>query len=251
MSARFIGKGDVPVDDPTLIEGLPGLGLVASIAVDRITTQLELAQVGSIDADEFPQVATYEDGQVRDLVRVYAGESPDVMTLQSDLALPTESFVPLAECVFGDLTPAFERVVLLAGIAARKESERGEVYGVATTEAMRERLQASDIQLAENVGLIGGTTGALAKYCYHNDIPTVVLLVKSHPYMPDLQAARAVIEHALEPFVEFDIDTTELEEQAEAIRQQKQQVAEQMQALRQQEQEQEGARRPAGPSMYY
>jgi uncharacterized protein len=43
--------------EPILIEGLPGRGLVASIAVDRITDQPELEQHGSIRSDSFPPVA--------------------------------------------------------------------------------------------------------------------------------------------------------------------------------------------------
>jgi uncharacterized protein len=42
-----------------------------------------------------------------------------------------------------------------------------------------------------------------------------------------------VIEDALEPLVAFDIDTSELQEQAEEIAKQKQQVAQQLQQMMQ------------------
>ena len=57
--------------------------------------------------------------------------------------------------------------------------------------------------------------------------PAAVLIVESHPYLPDPGAAQAVIENALEPLVDFDIDTSELEKQAEEIQQRMQQIAEQ------------------------
>jgi uncharacterized protein len=65
------------------------------------------------------------------------------------------------------------------------------------------------------------------------------------PYIPDPAAARAVIEEALEPLVEFDIATQELDEQAEQIQEQKQQIALQLQQY-QQQQDQE----TAIPGMY-
>jgi uncharacterized protein len=77
-------------------------------------------------------------------------------------------------------------------------------------------------------------------------VPAVALVVRSNPYIPDPGAARAVIEDALEPLVEFDIDTQELLERAEEIQRRKQQVAEQLQQYQQQQQPE----RPQGPSMY-
>ena len=81
--------------------------------------------------------------------------------------------------------------------------------------------------------MIGGVTGALVNDCYHADIPVAVLIVRSNPYIPDPSAARDVIEEALEPLVEFDIDTEELLEQAEEIQRQKQQIAELLQQYQQ------------------
>ena len=61
--------------------------------------------------------------------------------------------------------------------------------------------------------------------CYHADIPTTALVVKAYPFLPDLEAARAVIEKALEPLVDFEIDTRSLQEEADEIRQRLEQVA--------------------------
>ena len=51
---EFERSTDLAAESPTLIEGLPGLGLVASIAVDQITKQLDMEQHGTIVSDEFP-----------------------------------------------------------------------------------------------------------------------------------------------------------------------------------------------------
>jgi uncharacterized protein len=236
-STRFEKTTELTAESPTLIEGLPGLGLVASIAVDQITEQLDLEQHGTIVSDDFPPVAAFDQGRVRDAVRVYAGENPAVMTLQSDVPIPPNAVESLSQCVLGDIAQEFDQAIFLAGAPAESESQIGEIVGVATTDRLEAELTDADITLANGSGVIGGVTGALLADCYYEDVPAAVLIVRSNPYIPDPGAARAVIEEALEPLVEFDIDTQELLEQAEEIQAQKQQIAEQLQQYQQQQQQ--------------
>jgi uncharacterized protein len=233
-TTSFEKKTDLPAESPTLIEGLPGLGLVASIAVDQITKQLDLSEYGTIVSDDFPPVAAFSEGRVRDAVRVYAGADPAVMTLQSDIPIPPDAISSLSQCVLSDLAEKFDRAIFLAGAPAESEEQVGEVIGVATTDELEGALTGAGIELAADSGVIGGVTGALLADCYHEGVPAAVLIVRSNPYIPDPAAARAVIEEALEPLVEFDIDTQELLEQAEEIQRQKRQIAEQLQQYQQQ-----------------
>ncbi|WP_254829327.1 proteasome assembly chaperone family protein [Haloglomus salinum] len=236
-TASFERKTAFDAASPTLIEGLPGLGMVASIAVDQITTQLDLDHHGSIQSAALPSVAAFADGRVRDMVRVYAGADPPVMTLQSDIPIPPNAAAALSRTVYQDLAEEFERAVFLAGAPAESEAQLGEVVGVATSDETEAELRDAGIELAEESGSIGGITGALVADCYAHDVPASVLIVRCDPRLPDPNAAQSVIENALEPLVDFDIDTSELEEQAQQIQQQKQQIAKQLQQLRQQQQE--------------
>ncbi|MFB6131482.1 MAG: proteasome assembly chaperone family protein [Salinigranum sp.] len=247
-SATYEQLTQLEASSPTLIEGLPGHGLVASIAVDQIIRQLGLKHHGNIVSDDFPPVVTYQDGLVHDLVRVYAGTDPDVLTLQSDLALPPSSFEPLARCVIGDVAEEFERAIFLTGVPAESESRIGDVAGVATTEEMRDDLDAVGVARAEDPGLIGGITGAIVKECYHADVPAIVLVVRSHPLLPDPGAAQHVIEEALEPLVDFDIDTTELREQADEIQEQLKQLSQQYQQMLQEHQQSQ--QQQSSPAMF-
>ncbi|SFC61469.1 uncharacterized protein SAMN05444422_11222 [Halobiforma haloterrestris] len=235
-SASFEQVAQVPAESPTLIEGLPGHGLVASIAVDQITDQLGLEHYGNVASDAFPPVVTFEDGLVQDLVRVYAGENPAVMTLESDLALPPQAFEPLAECVLEELADDFERAIFLAGAPAQSEERLGEVTGVATNDEIRTDLVDAGITVPEEPGLVGGITGTLVRECFQADVPAALLIVRSHPFLPDPGAAKSVIENALEPLVDFDIDTTALDEQADEIQQRMQQVAKQYQQMAEEQQ---------------
>jgi len=219
----------------TLIEGLPGHGLVASIIVDRITEQLDLEYHGVIRSDAFPPVTSFDDGLVQDTVRIYAGEGSGVMTLKSDIPIPTDAAPALSDCVIDEYAAACRRAVFLAAAPAQSEEQRGNVTGLGTNEAMKEELVEAGIEIAPDAGVVGGVTGSLVNACYQADVPAMLLLVRADPSVPDPRAAKAVIEQALEPLVEFELETAPLEEEAERIQERKAQIAEQLQAAQQAE----------------
>lgn len=234
MSESAVGferASAVDAESPTLIEGFPGLGLVASIAVDQITKQLGLEYYGEIRCDSLPPVASFDDGRFQDLLRVYAGEDPSVMTLRSDLMIPPDAIREVSQCTLNDLSPQFDRAIFIAGAPANSEEEVGDVRAACTTDDIRGDLESAGIEFAEESGLIGGITGALLMECYREGIPAAALIVKARPNIPDPGAAQALIESSLEPLVEFDIDTTELQEQADQIQEQLQQVVQQYQQM--------------------
>lgn len=229
VPCTFHREGERQSDAPTLIEGLPGHGLVASIAVDQIRSQLNLGHYGGIRSEDVPPILSFRDGRVRDTVRVYSGADPDLLILQSDVPLPPKTFRPFSKCVLQDLAEEIGRGIFLAAGPAHSEDKHGDIIGVATTEEIEDDLKAAGVPLADDEGLVGGVTGALVDECYRREIPAALLLVHANPHLPDPEAARKIIEQALEPLVEFDISTSELTEQAQQIQRRKEQIAQQVQ----------------------
>lgn len=222
---------DQELSDHTLIEGMPGHGLVAAIAVDQITKQLQLDQYGNIYSQSFPPVVTFEKGIVQDLVRVYFSDSPPIMTLESDLALPPKAFEPLSTCMLEELADSINKAIFLAGAPAETEDDLGTVRGIGTTPAMIRELEAVNIPIAQEHGVVGGITGAMVRACYRANVPAMLLIVYAHPHIPDPGAARSVIEKALEPLVDFEIDTTDLKNRAAEIQEQMHRIAKQFEEL--------------------
>ncbi|MFC3957835.1 proteasome assembly chaperone family protein [Halovivax cerinus] len=251
-SAAYEQLADFSGQEPTLIEGLPGHGLVASIAVDLLNDQLDLSHCGNITSEAFPPVATFDEGLVQDLVRVYGCGEPSVMTLQSDLTIPESAYEPLSECVIEDVANEIGKAIFIAAAPASSEAQLGSVTGIATTDAIRDELEAADIPVADERGVVGGVTGALVRACYQADVPAALLVVRAHPQLPDPGSAKAVIENALEPLVDFEVDTTPLDEQAEEIQQRMKQVASQFQQAQRKGQggDEEQSFRSKGSGMY-
>jgi uncharacterized protein len=230
-AARLEVVTETDATAPTFIDGVPGLGLVALIATEQVRKQLGLSHHADIVSRRFPRVATFEDGALREPVRVYAGNDPEVMVLRSDVVFPPRSYTPLADCLLEDLADEFERAIFLAGAPAQTESEHGRVTGVANTDGLREELGVAGIELETAPGGVGEATGALATEFHRAGVPTALLVAKTTPYQPDPTAARSLIEEGLEPIVEIDVDTTELRKQEDEIRREMRQMADQMQEM--------------------
>ncbi|MFB6196749.1 MAG: proteasome assembly chaperone family protein [Halobacteriaceae archaeon] len=162
-----------PVDtkSTTLIEGLPGHGLVASIVVDQITDQLGLNYHAVIRSEEFPRVSSFNDGLVQDTVRIYAGDDPSVMTLKSDIPIPTDAASALSDCIINEFAAECQRAVFLAAAPAQNEESRGQVIGLGTNQAMKDDLITAGVDIASDAGVVGGITGALVNACYQADLP--------------------------------------------------------------------------------
>lgn len=210
----------------TLIEGLPGHGMVAAIAVDQIVRQLGLTQFGSVTSDEHFPVVSYANGRIRDSIRVCGKSSPPILTIQSGVAIPPPAFGPLSNLLLEELRDSLERAIFLVEKPAPERDGDSAVSGVASTDELETELEETGIPLDEE-GLVVGPTGALASKFAREGVPTVILVVEAglNPFLPNPSASQTLIEDALEPLVDFDIDTTELEEQADTIQKEMQDLA--------------------------
>ena len=222
---------ELDLDEPALIEGLPGVGLVGKIATDHVVETLDMENVGSITCDGLPKIAIYgeESRAVHPPVRLYADSSRDLLALQSD--------VPVSR----DLSPDFARVVTdwvsevgaiplyLSGLP-EEDQEPGSVpsvFGISTGDGAA-TLDEYGIGMPPERGAIGGPTGALVNQAAQDGIDSYGIIVESDPKFPDPAAARQLIVKAIEPLADISVETQNLVDRAEEIREQKERLAKRM-----------------------
>lgn len=231
--ARVRVESDPSVDSPTLVEGLPGVGLVGNITTDHLVDTFEMDYVASIECDAIPPVAIYDEADRTALppVRLYADEDRDLLALQSDVPLSREASTDFAACFTRWLDDRNATPLYLSGIPDedRDASTLPEVFGIATGEAPASHLDDHDIDTPPERGLVGGPTGALIKNATENGIDAAGLVVESDPQFPDPAAAKRLIDQAIEPLADVDVPTDDLVDRAEEIREQKKRLAKAMQ----------------------
>jgi len=230
MSGIDVLRDDVALDEPTLVEGLPGVGLVGKLAADHLIETFEMVHYADVHCEGLPPVTTYATGD-RELatpVRLYADPARDLLVLQSDVPVSPGAALEFADCLGGWSVDAEVTALYLSGIGReREEGVTPELYGVGTGDGS-ERLGAVDIDPPTEPGLISGPTGALLNHALRTDATAIGLVVEATPRFPDPEAAAHLLDAGIGPLLDVEIPVAELTEHAAEIRQAKQRLAEQM-----------------------
>ncbi|MBX0285968.1 proteasome assembly chaperone family protein [Haloarcula salinisoli] len=229
MAHVEVHRDDIELDAPTLVEGLPGVGLVGKLAADHLVEAFDMVHYGTARCEGLPEIAVYSDGEpdVRGPVRLYADPERDLLVLQSDAPVSPEAAESFAGCMVEwfrseDVTPLF-----LSGMPAERNDEPS-LYGIATGDGAG-LLAEADVPTPTESGAITGPTGALVHEAQRVGLTGVGLVVEADPQFPDPEAAGALLEAGVGPLTGVEVDTATLADQAEEIRQAKAQLAQQMQ----------------------
>jgi len=220
---------EVDLDAPTLVEGLPGVGLVGKLAADHLVEAFDMVHYGTARCDGLPEIAVYSEGDptVRSPVRLYADPDRELLVLQSDAPVSPEAAESFAGCIVDWFREQAVTPVFCSGMPSERETAPS-VYGVATGDGAS-LLSDAGIDAPAESGAITGPTGALVHETGRVGLTSVGLVVEADPQFPDPEAAAALLAEGIGPLTDTEVDTASLAEQAEEIRQTKAQLAQQMQ----------------------
>jgi uncharacterized protein len=231
MSGIDVLRDDVSLDEPTLVEGLPGVGLVGKLATDHLVETFEMVHYANVHCDGLPPVTTYTTGD-RELatpVRLYADAERDLLALQSDVPVSPGAALEFATCLGRWSADAEVTALYLSGIGReREEGATPALYGVGTGEGS-DRLADVGIDPPTESGLISGPTGALLSHALDTGATAIGLVVEATPQFADPEAAARLLEDGIGPLLDTEIPVAELVDHAEEIRVAKRRLAERMQ----------------------
>ncbi|QLH84446.1 proteasome assembly chaperone family protein [Halosimplex pelagicum] len=229
MAHVQVHREEIEFDEPTLIEGLPGVGLVGKIAADHLVDALDMTYYASCRCEGLPEVAVFgEDDPTYDPpVRIYADEERDLLALQSDVPVSPNVADDFAACLTRWLGERDATALYVSGLPAEKEGVPS-LYGVANGDATH-LLDDHGIAPPTESGVISGPTGALLYEADRTDLDALGLVVEANRNFPDPEAARVVLLDGVGPIAGVDVDTEHLVEQAEEISQARENLAKRMQ----------------------
>jgi uncharacterized protein len=221
---------EVSLDEPTLVEGFPGVGLVGKIATDHMIEAHEMTHYANVHCDGLPRVAVYreENRALTTPVRLYADAENDVVALRSDVPVNPGAATEVAGCLESWFAETATFPIFLSGLGKEKGEEPPAIYGVATGEG-GEALDRAEVEDPPEAGLVSGPTGAMLAEALERDRDAVGLVVESDPQFPDPEAARVLIRNGIDPIAGTETPTDGLVDQASEIREAKQAFAERMQ----------------------
>jgi uncharacterized protein (TIGR00162 family) len=211
------------LNDPVLIEGLPGIGFVANIAALHLIKELKAVRFGQIFSSSFQDFAiTAEDGSARSpMNELYYAKNPDggrdfIIWYGNTQALTTVGQYELVGKVLDICTDlGCKFVISIGGFKKEEVQPIPAIYTTATDlETMQQALDLGTKVMTGHVFGIAGLTVGLARV---RELKGFSLLVDTLGMDPDVNAA----EHAiimLQKYLKFNIDLSGIDQSGEEIK---------------------------------
>ncbi|NHV96632.1 MAG: proteasome assembly chaperone family protein [Thaumarchaeota archaeon] len=214
---KIVERDGVKFSNPVVIEGLPDVGLVGTIAATHMVELLGLEQVAHFESNLFPPIMVMHKGVLTDPVRILGNEKLLVVT--SEIAIPPVAIYPLASVLVDWLSAKGARLVVsLTGFPEqnRLDIDKPLVFGVGNMEQSVNLLKEKGVEVMSE-GFIAGIYALILKYCMVKKIPAITLMAQAFPNYPDPGAAAQVLQ-VLNNILGLNVSVDPLLEKADEIK---------------------------------
>jgi uncharacterized protein (TIGR00162 family) len=219
MKETYIREfAEIHPNNPILIEGLPGLGLVGKIALRYLIKQLKAKKIAYLYSPHFPYfVLVNKKGNVR-LLRgaFYYYQNPkgnDIILFTGDSQSQTiEGQYEIADRMLDFSEKHGVKTIATIGGYRMEPKEKPKVFIAATSQDVLNKALQGGATLSASGSPIVGTAGLILGLAKFKKIDALCLLGETRGYLPDPQAAKSVLE-VLKLTFNFDLDLAGLNEE--------------------------------------
>ncbi|OYT27432.1 MAG: proteasome assembly chaperone family protein [Candidatus Altiarchaeales archaeon ex4484_96] len=206
------------LNNPVLIEGLPGIGLVGKLAGDHLLDELGGVKLAEINSYYLPpQVNILEDNTV-ELVNMslyyWKNDKSDILLLLGGFqGLTPESQYRLSDKTLDIAVElGVNKIFTLGGLGTGNITQNPRVYGAATSKKFVDELGKHGV-VFRGSGAIFGASGLLLGLGLSRGIEAACLMGETHGQIIDAKSAEAVLK-VLTSILGIDVDMTKLAEKA-------------------------------------
>jgi uncharacterized protein (TIGR00162 family) len=209
----------IELNNPILIEGLPGLGLVGKIATRYLVKQLKAQKFAYLYSPHFPYfVLVDKKGSVRLLRGTFYfwknnKSDGDLILFTGDSQAQTiEGQYEISDAILNFAQKHNAKMVITVGGYRMEVKDKPKVIVSATeTELLNKALQAGAIVSPAGSPIVG-TAGLILGMSRFKKIAALCLLGETRGYLPDPKAAKSVLE-VLQSLVRIDLNLAGLDEE--------------------------------------
>ncbi|ELZ44883.1 hypothetical protein C463_08002 [Halorubrum californiense DSM 19288] len=212
------------LDDPVLIEGLPGVGHVGKLAAEHLLEEFDGELVRRVYATEFPPQVSVDDEGVAELTcaefHAVETDGADLLVLTGDHQAGSNEGHYRLTSTFLDVAEEFgaERAFALGGVPTGELVEEYTVLGAVSDGALVDDLEDAGVEFRadEPAGGIVGVSGLVLGLGGRRGFDAACLMGETSGYLVDPKSARAVLE-TLEAVLDMSVDYESLEDRAEEM----------------------------------
>lgn len=209
----------VDLNNPILIEGLPGLGLVGKIAIRYLVKWLKAEKLAYIYSPHFPYfVLVSKKGNVRLLRGTFyfwknKNRKNDLVLFTGDSQAQTiEGQYEISNSILGFASKCNVKTIITIGGYRMEAKDKPKVVAAATSQELLHKAQQAGAEISPTGSPIVGTAGLILGLSHFMKIDALCLLGETRGYLPDPKSAKSVLE-VLQSLLGFEVSLAGLDEE--------------------------------------
>lgn len=225
LETKIIETEEVELNNPIILEGLPGIGFVGKIVIDQIVKQLDAKKFAELHSDYFPpQVIMKKDGIIEHMkneffyLKDFGEDKQDVILLTGNSqGSDFEGQIIISKVLMNYFEEKnAKKIFTLGGLGTGEMIEKSKVFVAGNDkELLDEILEIDNSHIRKDEGgAIVGASGLLLYYAQEKGIDAACLMGETPGFYIDPSAAKEVL-LVLFKILKFEIDLEELNEQVE------------------------------------
>lgn len=235
------GKGQIPevavvetektkLEQPLVILGFAGAGLVGGIAVSHIIEELDMKEIAHVRSRYMPPAVVFMEGKLRHPFRIYSDDGGKLAAVVCEVPLRSDGSYPIATTLLDWAEEKnVKELVILEGAPVRGLPKKRRSFCAAEPEKRKE-CEEKGVKMV-SAGVIRGIAGSVLNECLTRKITGVAFLVPALAFMPDPEGAATLI-RTINKVYGLDVNTERLLEKAEDIKQKLEEVAQRRRKMR-------------------
>jgi uncharacterized protein len=257
-----VRRSKIKLNNPILIAGLPGPGLVGSISTSHIIEQLHMHQIACVESEFIVPGVIYIGGRIRHPFRLYSNQEGNVCVLVCEAPIMIHGIHSVLDTVVKWVKDNEVReVIVLEGIPVEgipDSSRRPMVLSSDIREDNNDSLYKDDTEekkdyssSSSNTTFIAGISGGLLSSCLSNGIACKALLIPTSSGIPDPEGAAILIEsisNITDNYLLKRIDARQLREKGAIL---KRRMIDTIRAVREQQSREHQEQSPTGGQVIY
>lgn len=220
MKETFIKQLEkVDLNNPILIEGLPGLGLVGKIAIRYLVKGLKAEKLAYIYSPHFPYfVLVSKKGNVRLLRGTFyfwknKNRKNDFIFFTGDSQAQTiEGQYEISDSILSFASKCNVKTIITIGGYRMEAKDKPKVVAAATSQELLTRALQAGAEISPAGSPIVGTAGLILGLSHFKNIDALCLLGETRGYLPDPKSAKSVLE-VLQSLLGFEVSLAGLDEE--------------------------------------
>jgi uncharacterized protein (TIGR00162 family) len=221
---EFILKMDEKpkLNNPILIEGLPGIGQVGKIAAEYLEENLKAKKFATLFSYTFPpQILVKKDGTIdamKNEFYYYKGEKDLIILTGNTQSATNDGQYRLCEKILDIIQDlGCKKIYTLGGFGVGKNVDKANVYGAVNNEALIKSLKDIGVILERSgVGHIIGASGLLIWLSGMRNLDAICLMGETSGFYVDPKSAKAVLE-ILAKHIGIKVNLDNLEKKAKEV----------------------------------